>query len=138
MSSARFDGDTWDLASSVGLTATTVAAARAVAARDPEGAGAVATDRSAEPLVRAVGVDFFTRMATGELDAAELDEETAIGMRHSGAAMAIRTRFFDDFFLDATASGIVRPSSWLPAWTRARTGCPGRRAPRCSKSISHR
>ncbi|MDC8973503.1 SAM-dependent methyltransferase [Mycobacterium marinum] len=106
MSSARFDGDTWDLASSVGLTATMVAAARAVAARDPEGAGAVATDRFAEPLVRAVGVDFFTRMATGELDAAQLDEETAIGMRHFGAAMAIRTRFFDDFFLDATASGI--------------------------------
>ncbi|WP_158018938.1 class I SAM-dependent methyltransferase [Mycobacterium basiliense] len=106
MGSARFDGDSWDLASSVGLTATMVAAARAVAARDPEGAGAVATDPFAEPLVRAVGVDFFTRMATGELDAADLDEETANGTRHFGAAMAIRTRFFDDFFLGATKSGI--------------------------------
>jgi len=103
---ARFEGDTWDLASSVGLTATMVAAARAVAARDPGGAGAVATDRFAEPLVRAVGVDFFTKMAGGQLDGADLDEETANGMRHFANAMAVRTRFFDDFFLEATAAGI--------------------------------
>lgn len=103
---ARFDGDTWDLASSVGLTATMVAAARAVAARDPGGAGAVATDCFAEPLVRAVGVDFFTKMAAGQLDGAELDEETASGVQHFANAMAVRTRFFDDFFLGATAAGI--------------------------------
>ena len=51
----RTDNDTWDLASSVGATATMVAAARAVATRadDP-----VIDDPFAEPLVRAVGVDF--------------------------------------------------------------------------------
>lgn len=103
---ARFDGDTWDLASSVGLTATMVAAARAVAARDSQGAAKVATDQFAEPLVRAVGVDFFTKMAGGELDGADLDEETANGMRHFANAMAVRTRFFDDFFLDAARAGI--------------------------------
>nr|WP_236983826.1 MULTISPECIES: SAM-dependent methyltransferase [Mycobacterium] len=106
MPSARFEGDTWDLASSVGLTATMVAAARAVAARDTAGAGAVATDQFAEPLVRAVGVDFFARLASGELDAGELDEETARGTEHFANAMAVRTRFFDDFFGDATAAGI--------------------------------
>ncbi|KAA1248529.1 class I SAM-dependent methyltransferase [Mycobacterium simiae] len=106
MGSARFDGDTWNLASSVGLTATMVAAARAVASRDPRGAGAVATDHWAEPLVRAVGVDFCTRMASGELDSADLDDDTAKGIRHFAAAMATRTRFFDDFFADATQAGI--------------------------------
>ncbi|SOJ53505.1 Putative S-adenosyl-L-methionine-dependent methyltransferase [Mycobacterium simulans] len=106
LGSARFEGDTWDLASSVGLTAAMVAAARAVAARNPHGAGAVAHDQFAEPLVRAVGVDFFTRMASGELDAADLDEDEANGMRHFANAMAVRTRFFDDFFIDATRAGI--------------------------------
>ncbi|OBK15246.1 SAM-dependent methyltransferase [Mycobacterium asiaticum] len=106
MGSARFEGDTWDLASSVGLTATMVAAARAVAARDTGGAGAVATDKFAEPLVRAVGVDFFSRLASGDLDLADLDEETAAGTRHFADAMAIRTRFFDDFFSAATGDGI--------------------------------
>lgn len=104
--SARYEGDTWDLASSVGLTATMVAAARAVAARDTHGAGAVASDSYAEPLVRAVGVDFFTRLASGELALAELDEETATGTVHFANAMAIRTRFFDDFFRSATDAGI--------------------------------
>ncbi|OBJ49508.1 class I SAM-dependent methyltransferase [Mycobacterium sp. 1423905.2] len=106
LGSARFEGDTWDLASSVGLTATMVAAARAVAARDSHGAAAVATDRFAEPLVRAVGVDFFTRMASGELNEAELEEDSAKGVRHFADAMAVRTRFFDDFFADATGAGI--------------------------------
>ncbi|OBI87925.1 class I SAM-dependent methyltransferase [Mycobacterium asiaticum] len=106
MGSARYEGDTWDLASSVGLTATMVAAARAVAARDSQGAGAVASDNFAEPLVRAVGVDFFSRLASGELDLADLDAETATGTRHFANAMAIRTRFFDDFFAQATAAGI--------------------------------
>ncbi|GEM_PF-6171035 len=33
----RSDGDSWDLASSVGATATMVAAARALATADPDG-----------------------------------------------------------------------------------------------------
>jgi O-methyltransferase involved in polyketide biosynthesis len=60
----RTEGDTWDLASSVGATATMVAAARAAATRRPR---PVITDEFAEPLVRAVGLDLFTRLAGGEL-----------------------------------------------------------------------
>jgi O-methyltransferase involved in polyketide biosynthesis len=101
--SARFDGDTWDLASSVGLTATMVAAARAVASRAPD---PLIDDQFAAPLVRAVGVDYFARMAGGELDPSELDEDAARGMRRFADAMAIRTRYFDEFFLDATPAGI--------------------------------
>lgn len=65
---ARTDNDTWDLASSVGATATMVAAGRARASR-----AALIDDRFAEPLVRAVGIEFFTRWANGELDTADVD-----------------------------------------------------------------
>lgn len=106
LGSARFEGDTWDLASSVGLTATMVAAARAAACRDATGAGAIASDHFAEPLVKAVGVDFFSRVASGELSTADLDDDTADGIQHFANAMTVRTRFFDDFFGDATRVGI--------------------------------
>lgn len=103
MGNARYEGDTWDLASSVGATATMVAAARAVASRQPD---RLINDQFAEPLVRAVGVDFFTKMASGELDPYDLDDEGAKGLRRFGDAMAIRTDYFDNFFLDATRAGI--------------------------------
>jgi methyltransferase (TIGR00027 family) len=101
---ARTDNDTWDLATSVGATATMVAAARAIAtkAENP-----LIDDRFADPLVRAVGVDFFTRWATGELDAADLDDsESPWRLAHMPDAIAARTRYFDSFFLDATQAGI--------------------------------
>jgi methyltransferase (TIGR00027 family) len=102
---ARTDNDTWDLASSVGATATMVAAARAMATRadDP-----LIDDPFAEPLVRAVGVDVLTRLATGELAAAELGGDAAIGMARMADHMAVRTVFFDEFFLDATTAGITQ------------------------------
>ncbi|BBZ10403.1 SAM-dependent methyltransferase [Mycobacterium branderi] len=80
-----------------------VAAARAVATRSPD---ALINDQFAEPLVRAVGVDFFTRMASGELDPQDLDEDEAQGLRRFADAMAIRTEFFDGFFADAGRAGI--------------------------------
>src|SRR6201981_2945234 len=101
---ARTDNDSWDLATSVGATATMVAAARAIAtkAENP-----LIDDRFAGPLVRAVGVDFFTRWATGELDAADLDDsESAWRLEQMPDAMAVRTRYFDSFFLDAIQAGI--------------------------------
>lgn len=51
-----------------------------------------------DPLVRAVGVDFFTRIASGELDPAQVDDNGDFGMVRMGDMMGIRTRFFDDFF----------------------------------------
>ena len=100
----RTENDTWDLATSVGATATMVAAARAIAtnADNP-----VINDQFAEPLVRAVGVDFFTRWVTGDLAAADVDDdESTWKLDHMPAAMAARTRFFDSFFADATQAGI--------------------------------
>ncbi|KUI25749.1 SAM-dependent methyltransferase [Mycobacterium sp. IS-1742] len=103
---ARTDNDTWDLASSVGATATMVAAARAVATRQPD---AVIDDPFAEPLVRAVGVDFFTRLATGDITPTDLDPDGTGGagnMDRFADGMAARTRFFDDFFSDAAYAGV--------------------------------
>jgi methyltransferase (TIGR00027 family) len=94
---ARTDNDTWDLASSVGATATMVAAARALATRAPE---PLITDPFAEPLVRAVGIEFFTKILDGEIPLAESDDSRVIDL------LAVRTKFFDEFFLDAAAAGI--------------------------------
>lgn len=94
----RTDNDTWDLATSVGATATMVAAARAIANRD----GTI-DDPFAEPLVRAVGVDFLTRLATGDLTASDVGDE---GLIQLPAAVAARTRYFDKFLADAAKDGI--------------------------------
>jgi methyltransferase (TIGR00027 family) len=100
-SSARTDGDSWDLASSVGATATMVAASRALASRSPD---PLLDDRFAEPLVRAVGHPFFTRMLDGEVP---LDsDDMPFNLQQRREQIAVRTRFFDDFFLTATTAGI--------------------------------
>lgn len=99
---ARTDDDTWDLATSVGATATMVAAGRARATLD-----GLIDDRFAEPLVRAVGVDFMTRWAAGELHSAEVDEPGAPwGMQRMTDMLAARTRYIDAFFAEAGAAGI--------------------------------
>ncbi len=103
---ARTDNDTWDLATSVGATATMVAAGRARATRD-----ALIHDPFAEPLVRAVGIAFFTRWASGELDPADVDVPGAPwGMQRMTDILAARTRYIDAFFArdqqDRGAAGI--------------------------------
>jgi methyltransferase (TIGR00027 family) len=97
----RSEGDTWDLASSVGATATMVAAARAAATRHPQ---PVITDEFAEPLVRAVGLDVFTKLASGELDSDDLEQ--GMGFPRMTDTFAARARFYDEYFADATAAGV--------------------------------
>jgi len=100
----RTDNDTWDLATSVGATATMVAAARAVATKADN---PLINDRFAEPLVRAVGVDFLTRWAAGDLATADVDDDdSSWKLQQMPDAMAARTRFFDAFFHEATRAGI--------------------------------
>lgn len=101
----RTEGDTWDLASSVGATATMVAAARAMAGRADR---PLIDDPFAEPLVRAVGVDVLTRLASGDLAPGELGGDATVGMERMADNMAVRTVFFDNFFLDAAAAGITQ------------------------------
>jgi methyltransferase (TIGR00027 family) len=96
---ARADNDSWDLATSVGATATMVAAYRAAATKRDQ---PLIHDPFAEPLVRAVGMDFFTRLAGGELDA--VADDAVLHLMTD--VFALRTRFFDDFFADAGRAGI--------------------------------
>ncbi|BBY07263.1 class I SAM-dependent methyltransferase [Mycobacterium noviomagense] len=97
----RHDNDSWDLASSVGATATAVAARRALASKGPN---ALIDDPFAEPLVNAVGVDAFIRMMNGEIELA--DDDPAFTPRRLAEGMAVRTRFFDKFFTDAADAGV--------------------------------
>jgi methyltransferase (TIGR00027 family) len=100
----RTDNDTWDLATSVGATATMVAAARAIATKADN---PLIDDQFAEPLVRAVGVDFLTKWAAGDLSSTEFDDdESSWKLQQMPEAMAVRTRFFDSFFKEATQAGI--------------------------------
>jgi hypothetical protein len=81
-----------------------VAAGRALASKEPE---PLIQDPYAEPLVRAVGIDFFTKLVDGAISTSTVDDggaaELITGM------MAVRTRFFDDFFIDATGAAGAAP-----------------------------
>ena len=90
---ARSDGDTWDLASGVGATATAVATSRALATRI-----GLIEDRWAEPLVRAVGAEHFLGILQHP-DGPPDQQRMTMGM-------AVRTRFFDDFLARAGEAGI--------------------------------
>jgi methyltransferase (TIGR00027 family) len=97
---ARTESDSWDLATSVGATATMVAAQRALAAAGPE---PLIDDPFAAPLVRAVGIDIYTRLVDGTIP---VGEDSDFDPDRMARGMAVRTRFYDQFFLDATQSGI--------------------------------
>ena len=98
---ARTEGDTWDLASSVGATATGVAASRALASKQPDPlindpfADATGQGRRSRVLQpngrRRTGVHATIHSST----ASECVEQ-----------IAVRTRFFDDFFTSAASAGI--------------------------------
>jgi methyltransferase (TIGR00027 family) len=100
---ARTDDDTWDLSGGVGATATMVAAARAMGTRDGRG---IIDDPFAEPLVRAVGIKFFIDMMDGVLQTSPFGDVTPQRVQTMIDGMAVRTRFFDDYLLGATATGI--------------------------------
>ncbi|OBG75160.1 MULTISPECIES: class I SAM-dependent methyltransferase [unclassified Mycobacterium] len=99
----RTHDDEWDLASSVGATATMVAAGRAMATKDPRG---LIDDPFAAPLVRAVGLDFFTKMMDGQLDLDAIDNMSPERLQAISDGMAVRTKYFDDYFADAMAAGV--------------------------------
>ena len=95
---ARTERDRWDLATSVGATATMVAAQRALSSD-----AKLIDDPYAAPLVRAVGIDVYVRLVNGEIAAGG---NTEFDPQRMAQGMACRTRFYDQFFLDATRSGV--------------------------------
>ncbi|OSC42930.1 SAM-dependent methyltransferase [Mycobacterium decipiens] len=117
----RTDQDSWDLAASVGATATMVAAARALASAESD---PIISDPFAAPLVRAVGLDFFTRLVDGDLPTSAFASEddspdTGTTLQFETDSIAVRTRFFDEFFRAAGRDGI-RQSVILAAGLDAR------------------
>lgn len=72
----RFARPGWDLASGVGVTATAVAASRALASQGPD---ALLADRFADRLVRAVGIQRFVDLLDGRLP--EREPGTRAAMR---------------------------------------------------------
>lgn len=94
----RTDRDRWDLATSVGATATMVAAQRALSTDEK-----FIDDPYAAPLVRAVGIDVYVRLVNGEIP---VGGDADFDPRRMAQGMACRTRFYDQFFLEATRGGI--------------------------------
>ena len=95
---ARTDRDRWDLATSVGATATMVAAQRALASDET-----LIADPYAAPLVRAVGIDVYVRLVNGQIP---VGGDSEFDPHRMARGMACRTRFYDQFFLDVTKGGI--------------------------------
>ena len=95
---ARTDRDRWDLATSVGATATMVAAQRALSTDEK-----LIDDPYAAPLVRAVGIDVYVRLVNGQIP---VGGDSEFDPHRMARGMACRTRFYDQFFLEAANSGV--------------------------------
>lgn len=92
-----------EIATGAGAKACFIAAMRALAGRNDD---PLIDDPFAEPLVRAVGVSFFIRLATGELEPAQVDNNGAWGIARIRDMLAVRTRFYDIHFMAASGAGI--------------------------------
>jgi methyltransferase (TIGR00027 family) len=101
VSSVRSDGDSWRITESVGATALSVAAARAVetAATDP-----LIRDEFAHLLVSSAGKP-WARLAS-DLEWIGDDEHGRRVHRLAVDYQAVRTHYFDTYFADAVAAGI--------------------------------
>jgi methyltransferase (TIGR00027 family) len=96
----RTHDDSWDLANSVGATATMVATSRALASQGPN---ALLNDPFADLLVRAVGLIPFVRILDGEI---AFEDDPWLNRKTRTEQIAVRTRFFDGFFTSATDAGV--------------------------------
>ena len=97
----RRDGDTWDPATGVGMTATFSAAARAVATNK-----GLIDDPFAEPLVRAVGVEYFTQVVDNQRYGDGGPDSSDAVLTALMDILVTHTRFLDQFLADAGRAGI--------------------------------
>ena len=100
----RTDNDSWDITESVGSTALGVAAARAA---ETDSENPLIRDPFARAFLEAAGDGMWSLMAN-PTKAAELTDDTDL-LAHLQVMidfMAVRTAFFDEYFLDAAASGV--------------------------------
>jgi methyltransferase (TIGR00027 family) len=100
----RTDNDSWDITESVGSTALGVAAARAA---ETESENPLIRDPFARAFLEAAGDGMWSLMAN-PTKAAELTDDADL-LAHVQVMidfMAVRTAFFDEYFLNAVASGV--------------------------------
>jgi methyltransferase (TIGR00027 family) len=102
---ARTENDTWEITESVGATALGVAAARAA---ETESENPLISDPFARVFLDAAGEGMWSWFAAPNLPAEIVEAEPDLLTRMRGMRdyMAARTSFFDQFFLDATRSGV--------------------------------
>lgn len=105
MSSLRSHDDTWDIATSVGMTAVMVAAARAA---ETDRDFPLISDPHAKLLVAGAGTGAWEYMLDPAFVARVSEEDPEVGavFVHMANYQAVRTHFFDAFFTTATAAGI--------------------------------
>jgi methyltransferase (TIGR00027 family) len=104
----RTDNDSWDITESVGSTALGVAAARAA---ETESDNPLIQDPFARAFLEAAGESKWTLVANPAMaaelgDLEDLDPELRAYRQVMVDFMAVRTAFFDDYFLKAVESGI--------------------------------
>ncbi|MGY4101132.1 class I SAM-dependent methyltransferase [Nocardia sp. R16R-3T] len=93
----RTEGDSWDIVSSVGMTALGVAAARAIETKRPD---ALVHDEYAAQFV----------VASGDSDMQRLIADPTLWAQipFTSGFIGYRSRFFDEFFLCAAAAGVTQ------------------------------
>jgi methyltransferase (TIGR00027 family) len=95
----RTEDDTWDPATGVGMTATFGAVARAVGTNK-----GLINDPFAEPLVRAAGVDYFTRVIEDQRYADDGGGSPVVTALID--VLAVHARFVDEYLAEAARAGI--------------------------------
>jgi methyltransferase (TIGR00027 family) len=105
MSSLRSHDDTWDIATSVGMTAVMVAAARA---RETESPDPLIRDPFARVLVANADTGVWQKFLDPDMQEriSTADPEAAAIFENMLSYQAVRTHFFDTFFTNAAAAGI--------------------------------
>lgn len=105
MSTLRSHDDTWDIASSVGVTAVMVAAARA---QETDSDDPLIRDPYARILVAGADTGVWEKMLDPDMQAriSTADPQAAALFANMLGYQAVRTHFFDTFFTDASAAGI--------------------------------
>jgi methyltransferase (TIGR00027 family) len=101
----RTDDDSWDITESVGSTALGVAAARAA---ETDSENPLIRDPFARAFLEAAGDGMWSLMAnpTKSDELTDLEPDVRAHMRVMIDFMAVRTAFFDEYFLNAAAAGV--------------------------------
>ena len=101
----RTDNDSWDITESVGSTALGVAAARAA---ETESENPLIQDPFARAFLEAAGDGMWSLMAnpTKSAELTDLDPDLLAHMQVMIDFMAVRTAFFDEYFLNGVGSGV--------------------------------